>query len=305
MKTNSFLTGGAAPWVRRMAGAALALALAACAGKSGEGSPEGGSGGGGSGGRGITLISREEGSGTRSAFVELFGVLDEAKQDATSAGAEITNNTAVMIASVAGDQGAVGYISLGSLNDTVKALRIDGAEATAANVAAGVYGISRPFNIALRGEPSPQVREFVDFILSREGQDVVEKNGYIRIGGGGSFTGGRTSGRIVAAGSSSVTPVMEKLKEAYLAFNGGADIEIQQSDSSTGVNALIEGICDIGMASRELKAGEREKGVEGITIAMDGIAVIVNHKNPLTDLSKDRVRAIFTGEISSWEDAGR
>jgi phosphate transport system substrate-binding protein len=250
----------------------------------------------------INVISREEGSGTRSAFTELFDVLDANKADNTTVKAEITNSTAVMMTTIAGDRNAVGYISLGSLNDTVKALRIDGAEATVANVASGSYKISRPFLIAVKSTVSAQASDFINYIMSKDGQDVIEKNGYIRIADTGPFTGGRAAGRVVVAGSSSVTPVMEKLKEAYLRINGGVDIEIQQSDSSTGMNAAIDGVCDIGMASREIRDSEVQKGLTGTVIAMDGIAVIVNKENPLTNLAREQVKALFTGEITSWPE---
>jgi phosphate transport system substrate-binding protein len=253
----------------------------------------------------INVVSREEGSGTRSAFTELFGVLDGNKVDNTTVKAEITNSTAVMMTTVAGDKNAVGYISLGSLNNTVKALRIDGAEATTANVSSGSYKISRPFLIAVKSTVSAQAEDFIAYILSKDGQDVIEKNGYIRVKDTGPFTSSRAAGRIVVAGSSSVTPVMEKLKEAYSKINGGADIEIQQSDSSTGMNAAIDGVCDIGMASREIRESEVQKGLTGTVIAIDGIAVIVNKENPVSDLPKERVKAIFTGEITSWAEASK
>ncbi|AEF82885.1 substrate-binding domain-containing protein [Leadbettera azotonutricia] len=248
----------------------------------------------------ITIISREDGSGTRSAFTELFNVLDANKADMTTDSAEITNNTAVMMTSVAGDINAIGYISLGSLDSTVKALKIDGVTASVANILNGSYKISRPFLIALKGSPTSQAADFISFIMSREGQAVIEKNGYIPMDNKGAFTGGKVSGKVIVAGSSSVTPVMEKLREAYLKINSGLDIEIQQSDSSTGMNAVISGICDIGMASRELKSSEEEKGLTAQTIAMDGIAVIVNLKNPLDGLSKDQVKDIFTGSVKTW-----
>jgi phosphate transport system substrate-binding protein len=254
---------------------------------------------------GIVVNSREDGSGTRGAFVELFEVLDADKNDITLDSAEITNSTAVMMTSVAGDRNAIGYVSLGSLNDTVKAVDIDGARATAANVASGVYKVARPFYIATRGELSAQARDFIDFIMSAEGQDIVERNGYIRVEDTGAFSGGGTAGKTVVAGSSSVTPVMEKLKEAYLEINGAAEIEVQQSDSTTGMNSVIEGICDIGMASRELKDSEIEKGVEGVRIAIDGIAVVVNNDNPIDGLTKEQVRAIFTGEVTDWAQVGQ
>ena len=250
---------------------------------------------------GITVVSREDGSGTRGAFIELFGVLKD-KVDGTTAAAEITNNTAVMMTSIAGDANAIGYISLGSLNDTVKAVKIDGADATADNIKNGKYKISRPFIIATKGDVSASAKDFAAFIMCAEGQDIASANGYIKIDAGKPFSGGKPQGRVVVAGSSSVTPLMEKLAEAYKKLNANAEIEIQQSDSSTGMNAAIDGVCDIGMSSRELKDSEKEKGLKPSVIAMDGIAVIVNKSNPVANLTKDQVRAIFTGEITSWQN---
>jgi phosphate transport system substrate-binding protein len=281
--------------MKKILGTALILFMAGSALVFAGGQPAAGSA--------INVISREEGSGTRSAFTELFEVLDADKADNTTVKAEVTNSTAVMMTTVAGDRNAIGYISLGSLNNTVKALRIDGAEASASNVANGVYRISRPFLIAVKSSLSTQARDFINFILSRDGQDVIEKNGYIRIQDAGPFTSNRGGGRVVVAGSSSVTPVMEKLKEAYLAINGGVDIEIQQSDSSTGMNAAIDGICDIGMASREIRESEMQKGLTGTVIAMDGIAVIVHKENPVNMLTRDQVRNIFDGTVTAWTDA--
>lgn len=219
----------------------------------------------GGGNTAITVISREEGSGTRGAFIELFGVEEKdaegKKVDRTIASAEETNNTAVMMTSVSGDKNAIGYISLGSLNNTVKAVKIDGVEPTVANIKNGSYAIARPFIIATKGEVSGVARDFIDFIMSADGQNVIETKGYIRVDDTGAFTGGMAEGKAIVAGSSSVTPVMEALKEAYRAVNPGANIEIQQSDSSTGMNSAIDGICDIGMSSRELKDSELDKAL--------------------------------------------
>ena len=254
----------------------------------------------------ITVISREDGSGTRGAFIELFGI--EVKNDAgekvdmTTDDAEITNSTSVMMTSVAANTEAIGYISLGSLNDTVKAVKIDGAEATVDNIKSGTYKIARPFNIATKGEVSDVAQDFIKYIMSEDGQKVVEDNGYISQGNDGAYEPAGLSGKVVVGGSSSVTPVMEKLKEAYVALNPDVTIEVQQSDSTTGMTSAIEGVCDIGMASRDLKDSEIEKGLTGTTIAMDGIAVIVNNDSPVEELSSDSVKGIYTGEITDWAD---
>ncbi|MDR1363533.1 MAG: substrate-binding domain-containing protein [Spirochaetaceae bacterium] len=251
----------------------------------------------------ITVISREEGSGTRTAFVEILGILDDAKNDAVVQSAEVTNNTAVMMTSVADDKSAIGYISMGSLNDSIKALKIDGASPDAANVKSGAYKIARPFNLVTRDNLSPAARHFINFILSAEGQDVIAKNGYLPLDSVDKEVLPFSAGvKVVVAGSSSVSPLMEKLREAYIAKYPGVDVEIQQSDSSTGVNSVTGGICDIGMASRELKASEIEKGVSPVSIAIDGVAVIVNRQNPFDDLSQEQVRDIYLGEIRDWSE---
>lgn len=252
----------------------------------------------------ISVVSREDGSGTRGAFIELFGIEQKddsgATVDLTTTSAEITNSTAVMMTTIAGNPQAIGYISLGSLNDTVKALKIDGAEATADNIKAGTYKVARPFNIATKDDVSAVAQDFITFIMSEEGQAVVEENGYISQGNNGAYTASGQSGKVVVAGSSSITPVMEKLKEAYTALNPDVTIEIQQNDSTTGMTSVAEGGCDIGMASRELKDSELEQGLTPTVIAMDGIAVIVNNENAISDMTSDNVKAIFTGEVTDW-----
>lgn len=254
----------------------------------------------------ITVVSREDGSGTRGAFIELFGI--EQKNDAgekvdyTTEDAEITNSTSVMMTTIAGNTEAIGYISLGSLNDTVKAVKIDGAEPSVETIKDGSYKIARPFNIAVKDGLSEAAEDFIKFIMSDEGQKVVEENGYISQGSEGAYTAAGLEGKVVVAGSSSVTPVMEKLKEAYVALNPKMNIEVQQNDSTTGMTSAIEGVCDIGMASRELKDSELEQGLKPTVIAMDGIAVIVNNDSPVTELSSENVKAIFTGEATDWED---
>ncbi|MCL2810441.1 MAG: substrate-binding domain-containing protein [Clostridia bacterium] len=253
----------------------------------------------------ITVISREDGSGTRGAFIELLGVQvrNDAGQnmDMTTDEAIITNSTSVMLAGVASDPNAIGYVSLGSLNDTVKALAVDGAAATTDAIKSGEYKISRPFNIAVGDNVSEAAQDFIGFILSAEGQAVVEASGYIAVADDAPAYAGSASGKVVVAGSSSVTPVMERLKEAYVALNPEVNLEIQQSDSSIGMQAAIDGICDIGMASRALRESELEK-LTATVIAIDGIAVIVNLDNPVDSVEKDSVRAIFVGEITDWAD---
>lgn len=254
----------------------------------------------------INVVSREDGSGTRGAFIELFGIeqknAEGQKVDYTTVEASITNSTSVMMTSVSEYMYSIGYISLGSLNDTVKALEIDGVTATVDNIKAGTYKVARPFNIVTKDNLSIAARDFIDYMLSADGQAVVGGNGYIAASEAAAYSGAMPSGKVVVAGSSSVTPVMEKLKEAYLGINENASIEIQQSDSTTGINSVIEGICDIGMASRALKDSESEKGLTSTVIAIDGIAVIVNNGNVIDGLTSEQVKAVFTGETTLWSE---
>lgn len=279
--------------------AALASQLAACG--AGAANAPAASSAGGLGA--ITVVSREDGSGTRGAFIELMGVeaKDEAgnKTDMTTEDAIITNKTDVMTSTVAGDPAAIGYISLGSLSDTVKALEIDGAKATPENVKSGAYPVSRPFHVATKGEPSGVVSDFLRFILSADGQAVVS-DGYIAVNDAAKpFKTDGSSGKIVVGGSSSISPLMEKLAEAYQSVNAGAEIELQTSDSTSGMTGTIDGTYDIGMASRELK-DEEKAALRSTAIALDGIAVIVNKENPITGLTTEQVQKIYTGEITDW-----
>ena len=254
----------------------------------------------------ISVVSREDGSGTRGAFVELFGIeqkdADGNKIDYTTDEAIVTNSTSVMMTTVAGDEAGIGYVSLGSLDDSVKALQVDGAEATVDNIKSGTYKISRPFNIVTKSDVSDVAKDFIDYIMSVDGQAVIEENGYISVSDAEAYSGSKPSGKIVVAGSSSVTPVMEKLKEAYLAINTNAEIEVQESDSTTGVTSTIDGICDIGMASRELADSEASEGISAQAIALDGIAVVVNKANPLENITKDDVMKIYMGDITTWDE---
>ena len=253
----------------------------------------------------ISVMSREEGSGTRGAFIELFSVEQKnssgKKVDYTTEEAAITNSTSVMLTSVAGDIYSIGYVSLGSLNDSVKALKIEGVDATVSNIKNKSYKISRPFNIAVKEKLSAPAQDFVNFIMSSEGQKIVEKNKYIAVESK-SFTSNKASGKVVVAGSSSVSPVMEKLIEAYKSVNPNVRIELQTSDSTTGVTNAANGTCDIGMASRGLKETEKAKGLKEITIAIDGIAVVVNKANPLVNAKIEIVRDIYMGKIQKWSE---
>ena len=251
----------------------------------------------------ITVVSREDGSGTRSAFVELMHILDEDGIDATTDYAEITNSTAVMLATVAGNKNAIGYVSLGSLNDAVKAIKIDGAAPSVENVVSGAYTVARPFIICTAANAGEPARDFIAFIMSADGQAIINANSCIAVAPEAQpYTPAGLSGSIAVAGSTSVAPVMEKLAEAYQALNPEVSIEIQQSGSSAGIQSAIEGACDIGMSSRELKPSELEAGLIPTVIAQDGIAAIVNHENPVDELTSEQLRAIFLGEAESWNE---
>lgn len=254
----------------------------------------------------ITVISREEGSGTRGAFVELIGVeeknADGKKIDKTTKDALVVNGTDNVLTQVAGNDASIGYISLGSLNDSVKALKIGGVEATADNVKNGTYKVARPFNIATKGNVSEVTQDFINFILSKDGQDIVTKSKYIAIKpDAAAYAGSKPSGKVVVAGSTSVGPVMEKLAEAYKTANPNATVEVQQTDSTAGLKSTIDGVCDIGMASRELKDSEKAS-LTPTVIAKDGIAIIINKNNTLSDATTDMIKNIYLGTTTKWAD---
>ena len=273
------------------------FALAGCGADSGTGT----------GTDAISVLTREEGSGTRGAFIELLGIeeknADGKKVDKTIDTAETTNSTSVMITTVQGNKAAIGYISLGSLDKSkVKALKVDGAEAATDNVKSGEYKVSRPFNIATKGDATGAASDFIKFILSADGQAVVEKNGYISEGNTGAYKASGQKGKITIGGSSSVTPVMEKLKEAYVKVNPDVTVDVQQNDSSSGMKGAIDGIYDIGMASRDVKDSEKEAGLNSIKIALDGIAVIVNKDNALDSITSEQIKNIYTGSLTKWSE---
>ncbi len=285
----------------------MAVAAAGC-GSSGDTAndtntaEEGSTGSGWDAAKKITVVSREEGSGTRGAFTELFGVVDEDDNDMTTLDAQITNNTSVMMTTVSENEYAIGYISLGSMDESlVKAVKIDGAEATAENIENGSYTVSRPFNVAVKKDLDNEVaKDFMSFIMSTEGQEVVAEEGFIPVANVTAYSGSAPAGNCVVGGSSSVSPLMEKLVEAYKTVNPDAKIELQTSDSTTGMTSAIEGSYDIGMASRELKDEEAAE-LDGTVIATDGIAVIVNKNNPTDDLSVDQVKSIYFGDVTTWD----
>lgn len=276
------------------------FALAGCGADSNDG-------GTGTGTDAISVLTREEGSGTRGAFIELLGIeeknADGKKVDKTIDTAETTNSTSVMITTVQGNKAAIGYISLGSLDKSkVKALKVDGAEASTDNVKNGEYKVSRPFNIATKGDTTGVASDFIKFILSADGQAVVEENGYISEGNTGAYKASGQKGKITIGGSSSVTPVMEKLKEAYVKLNPDVTVDVQQNDSSSGMKGAIDGIYDIGMASRDVKDSEKEAGLNSIKIALDGIAVIVNKDNALDSITSEQIKNIYTGSLTKWSE---
>lgn len=252
----------------------------------------------------ISVITREDGSGTRSAFIELTGVQEEkdgTKTDNTLSSAIVQSSTQAVLTGVAGDPTAIGYISLGSLNDTVKAAKIDGVEPTSETVKDGSYKISRPFNIATKDNLSEAAQNFIDYILSKEGQEIVNKDYVEAVDNAEPFAGAKGKGKVKVGGSSSVSPVMEKLAEAYQKVNKDVTVEVNTSDSSTGMSQAADGTVDIGMASRELKDSETAKGIKGTVIAKDGIAVIVNKSNTVEDIKLDQLKGIYTGSITTWE----
>lgn len=274
--------------------AVMALSLAGCGGGSDENADsEGGD---------ITVISREEGSGTRDAFVELTGIMQD-DVDRTIDTAEISNSTSVVTQSVAGNESAIGYISMGSLDDSVKALKIGGVEATVDNVKSGDYELQRPFNIVTKGEVKELPQDFINFIMSAEGQGIIEEEGYIAADeNAASYEAAGLEGSITLAGSTSVAPVMEVLADEYKKLNDGVTIEIQQTGSGAGIQSTIEGVCDIGMASRALEDEEAGEGLESQEIALDGIAVIVNNNNTAEDITLEQIMKIYTGEITAWSE---
>ena len=256
----------------------------------------------------FTVVSREEGSGTRGAFIELVGLeeeVDGSKEDMTTQEAIVQNSTNGVMQTVSQDKEAIGYISLGSLNDTVKALKIEGVEATEENIVNGTYKISRPFNLAFKeAEINDLAKDFLKFCLSEEAQALTSEEGYVPLKDTEKYEPAKVSGTLTVAGSTSVTPLMQKMAEKYQELNPDAKIEIQSTGSSAGIEAVIDGAADIAMASRELKDEEKDKlAVE--VIATDGIAVVVNPSSKVEDLTMDQLKQIFKGELTNTSELGK
>lgn len=274
----------------------MVFSLAAC----GNGGSDDGADGGAKASP-ISVISREDGSGTRSAFTELMGILVD-DVDHTTVNAEISQSTSVVVTTVAGNPKAIGYISMGAMSDAVKTVKVDGVEATTENVKAGTYPVSRPFALCTNGQLTDVAADFVDYILSAEGQAIVAAEGYITVDDAAPSYEPKDGleGRIVLAGSTSVAPVMQVIADSYKAIYADVEIEIQQTGSGAGITSTIEKACDIGMSSRALKEEELAQGLTETTIAMDGIAVIVNNENAAENLTSEQIRQIFTGEVTDW-----
>ena len=253
----------------------------------------------------ITVISREDGSGTRGAFIEITGIEEkdgDTKVDKTTVDAVVQKSTNAVLMTVNGDKNAIGYISLGSLNDSVKAVKVEGVEASAENVLNGSYKIARPFNIVYKGELDGLKKDFIDFMMSKEGQDMVLENKYVQVDTAApEYKQNSQSGKLVVGGSTSVTPLMEKFAEKYMEMYPDVKIEIQSTGSSAGIQAAIEGAADLGMASRDLSDEEKAE-LTNVVIAKDGIAVIVHNDNACDDLSLDQIKAIFVGDTKTWGD---
>ena len=284
--------------------AALALSMVACGSDASTStSTSTGSESGASGS--ITVVTREDGSGTRSAFVELTGVETD-EGDMTIATAQVANSTNNVMTSVQAEPSAIGYISMGSLNETVKGIAVDGVEPTTDNVKAGTYPISRPFNIVTNGDISAQdelTQDFVNWVMSADGQAICTEEGYIGDDAAEAYTSTQPSGSLAVGGSSSVSPVMEKLIETYMAdVNPNASIDLQTTDSTNGVTGALDGTYNVGMASRAISDDEASQGAVSTQLAMDGIAVIVNTENTVSNISMDSLRGIYTGEVTDWAD---
>ena len=284
--------------------AALALSMVAC-GSDASTSTSTSTGSESGASASITVVTREDGSGTRSAFVELTGVETD-EGDMTIATAQVANSTNNVMTSVQAEPSAIGYISMGSLNETVKGIAVDGVEPTTDNVKAGTYPISRPFNIVTNGDISAQdelTQDFVNWVMSADGQAICTEEGYIGDDAAEAYTSTQPSGSLAVGGSSSVSPVMEKLIETYMAdVNPNASIDLQTTDSTNGVTGALDGTYNIGMASRAISDDEASQGAVSTQLAMDGIAVIVNTENTVSNISMDSLRGIYTGEVTDWAD---
>jgi len=248
----------------------------------------------------IAVFTREDGSGTRDAFVSLTGVGDDMYVEAV-----VESETNQILTKIESNDTAIGYVSVGSLNPNVKALEIDGIAPSNETIMDGSYKLQRPLLVCVNAdkENDPLVKDFIAFMISAEGQEQSASKWTVIDSDAPSYTSAGLSGVLKVGGSTSVEPLMQKLAEAYIALNPDVDIEISGGGSGTGINEATEGIIDIGMSSRNLK--DEEKGALTATvIALDGVAVIINPANPITNMTTEQVRAIFTGEITRWNQLG-
>lgn len=298
--------GKAAKWMSILS---LSLILAACGGDDTDTDTDTGSEDSGTeevagdfdASSDIHVITREDGSGTRTAFTEIAGVVDENDDDIITPTATVQNGTNAVMQGVAGDVYSIGYISLGSLNDSVKAVSVNGVAAEADLVASGEYEVARNFNVTYGGELSEVAQDFWDFMFSAQGQELAVDEGYVAADASApEYEAKGLSGDITIVGSTSVEPVIEAMSEAYRELNPDVSIDITAPGSGAGVTAAIDGTADIGMASRELSDEEQDQVTETAAIAVDGIAVIVHNDNPLEDLSLEDIAGIYLGDLTSW-----
>lgn len=296
--------GKTAKW---MSALSLSLLLAACGGGGEEGSDSAGSENAGSSefeaSQHIHVVTREDGSGTRGAFVEIAGVVDDNGDDMTTPTATVQNSTNGVMQAVAGDVHSIGYISLGSLDDSVKAISVNDVEATPENVQSGDYEVARNFNVTYGQELSEQAQDFYDFFFSAQAQEVVEEEGYVAsVSDPEEYEASDVSGDITVVGSTSVEPLMQRFSEVYGELNPNANIDITAPGSGAGITAAIDGTADIGMASRELDEDESSEVMGTDAIAVDGIAVIGHNDNPTENLALEDVSGIYLGDITTWDE---
>ena len=290
--------GKTAKWISTIS---LSLLLAAC-GSDDAATDNGSAAGDFDVATDIHVITREDGSGTRGAFSEIANIVDENGDDAITQSATVQNGTSAVMQGVAGDVYAIGYISLGSLDNSVKAVNVNGIEATPENIMSGDYEVARNFNVAYGGELSEVAQDFWDFMFSAQAQELVAEEGYVSVDTEATeYEAKALAGDITIVGSTSVQPIMERMAQAYREYNPDVVIDITAPGSGAGVTAAIDGTADIGMASRELSDEEQAQLSETAAIAVDGIAVILHLDNITEDLSLEDISGIYSGDITTWD----